>query len=740
MPLDLRYLDPTLPAETRAALLLAQMTLDEKLGQLCMYVGEAGRPSAGNVDEVAGYALAIEEKAALVRDGLVGSFLKVPGWREADHLQRLAETSRLRIPLLVATDAIHGHAMDLPAATVFPTPIGIAAAFDADLAARIAAATARELRATGFHWNLSPNVDVTRDPRWGRTGETFGEDPLLAGALGVAMIRGYQGEEVGGPESVLACAKHLVAGGIPENGLNGAPADVSPRTLEEVFLPPFRQAVEAGVETVMPAHHEVNGVPCHGDRRLLEDRLRRAWAFPGLVVSDWMDVERLHTVHRVAESRAEATRLAVVAGVDVNMHGRAFFDDVKALVEAGRLPLARVDEAVRRVLSAKLRLGLFERRYVDPARVPEVVLAPAHVELARDAARRSLVLLRNEGGVLPLRAPRTLLVSGPAADDQTLLGDWARLQPRENVVTVLDGLRALAPRGTRVAHAPCGTIASLDGKAIARVARRARTADACVLVVGENSLRDDPARTSGENLDRASLELPGRQAELVRAVLATGTPAVVVLVNGAPIAGEWMADAPAILEAFEPGMAGGTAVAEVLYGLRSPAGRLPITFPRSAGHLRTHHALRPSAFHRGHHSAGPADPWFRFGHGLSYATFAYADLKMKGTVTAGEPVAVSLAVENTGAMAGEEVVLLYLQDLYASVTRPARTLVAFRRVALAPGERRTVEMLLWPEALALLDEELQPTIEPGEFRVIVGEELLSATFRVVAPATRAREA
>ena len=732
-PLDLRYLDPTLRPEERTEVLLAQMTLDEKIGQLCQYVGEAASANAGNVDEVAGYALAIEDKAALVRAGLVGSFLKVPGWREADHLQRVAETSRLRIPLLIATDAIHGHAMDLPAATVYPTPIGLAAAFDADLAERIAAATAREMRATGYHWAFSPNLDVTWDPRWGRTGETFGEDPFLAGALGVAMVRGYQGDELGGPESVLACAKHLVAGGVPENGLNGAPADVSARTLEEVFLPPFRRAVEAGVETVMPAHNEVNGVPCHGDRRLLTDRLRGAWGFQGLVVSDWMDVERLHTVHRVAGSRAEATRLAVLAGIDVNMHGGDFFDDVKGLVAAGRLPQARVDEAVRRVLRAKFRLGLFERRYVDPARIPEVVLAPAHVELAREAARRSLVLLRNEGRLLPLRAPRTLLVSGPAADDQTLLGDWSRLQPRENVVTVLDGLRALAPRGTRVVHAPCGTIATLDAKAIADVARRARTADACVLVVGENSLRDDPGRTSGENLDRASLELPGRQAALVRAVLATGTPTVVVLVNGAPIAGEWMADAPALLEAFEPGMAGGTAVAEAIYGLRSPSGRLPITIPRSAGHLRTHHALRPSAFHRGHHSAGPAEPWFRFGHGLSYTTFAYGDLRVKETVTVGEPLAISLAVENTGAVAGDEVVLVYLQDLYASVTRPARTLVGFRRVSLAPGQRQTVELLLGPEALVLLDEDLQPTTEPGEFRVFVGEEVLSATFRVVAP-------
>jgi beta-glucosidase len=736
--LDPSYLDPSLPPEDRAERLLAQMTLEEKLGQLCQYVGlrpDGEQASAGNPDEVAGYALAVEEQAALVRAGLAGSFLKVAGWREADRLQELAETSRLRIPLLVATDAIHGHAMDLPAATVFPTPIGIAASFDPDLAERIAAATARELRATGYHWTFSPNVDVTRDPRWGRTGETFGEDPLLCGALGAAMVRGYQGEDLSGEAAVLACAKHLVGGGVPENGLNGAPADVSSRTLEEVLLPPFRRAVEAGVETVMPAHNEVNGIPCHGDRRLLSERLRGAWGFRGLVVSDWLDVEKLHSVHRVAESRRDATRLAVEAGIDVNMHGRAFLDDLLALVRSGAIPEARVDASVRRVLLAKLRLGLFERRRVDEARAREVVLAPAHRELALEAARRSLVLLENRGGLLPLRAPRTLLVSGPCADDQSLLGDWSRRQPRENVATVLDGLRALAPRGTRVTHAACGTIAALDARAIARVVRRARTADACVLVVGESSLREDPARTSGENLDRASLELPGRQAELVRAVLATGTPTVIVLVNGAPIAGEWLADAPAILEAWEPGMAGGTAVAEAIYGLRSPSGRMPITVPRSAGHVRTHGAMRPSATHRGRLAAGPVEPWFRFGHGLSYTSFAYRELRVKESVTVGEPVSVLLEVENAGAMAGEEVVLVYLEDRFASVTRPARELVAFRRVALAPGERQAVELLLWPEALSLLDEDLQPTIEPGEFRVIVGEELLSATFRVV-PRTR----
>jgi beta-glucosidase len=728
---DRPWLDPSLPAERRADLLLAAMTLEEKVGQLCQYVAMPERFDTGNPDEQVGYDVDMRRKEELVRAGRVGSFIKVPGWQEADRLQRAAEATRLGIPLLLGTDAIHGHAMDLPAATVYPTPIGLAATFDEGLVREVAAATARELRATGYHWTFSPNVDVTRDPRWGRTGETFGEDPFLVGALGAAMVRGYQGHDLSGEDAVLACAKHLAGGGVPENGRNGAPAEVSTRTLEEVLLPPFRRAVEAGVATVMPAHNELEGVPCHADRRLLQDRLRGAWGFRGFVVSDWNDVERLHSVHRVAGTRREAARLALVAGMDMHMHGSWFEGEVLALVRDGALPAARVDEAARRILLAKLRLGLFERRRVDPTRAAAAVLAPAHRALALEAARRALVLLRNEGGALPLRGAGSLLVTGPGADDQSPLGDWARRQPRENVVTVLDGLRALAPAGLRVEHLACGPIRALDDARLAEAARRARTADACVVVVGDCSLREDADRTTGENVDRASLDLPGRQVELVRAVLAAGKPTVVVLVNGAPISGDWMEDVPALLEAWEAGMAAGTAVAEVLYGLQSPSGRLPITVPRSAGHLRSHAGQRPSAFHRGRYSGGlPATPRFPFGHGLSYARFEYRDLRVPAELEAGAPLPVSLELENMGPMTAEEVVLVYLQDLFASVTRPAQELAAFRRVALRPGERARVELTIEPRALTLLDADLAPRIEPGEFRVVVGEERLAATVRV----------
>lgn len=715
------HLDPHLPAAQRTELLLAQMTLEEKVGQMCQYVGEVAAARASNVDEVAGYSLLLGEKVALIRSGRVGSFLKVPGALEANYLQQQAESTRLKIPLLIGTDAIHGHGMDLGSSTIFPSPIGLAAAFDVGLAQRIAEATAREMRATGFHWSFSPNVDVVRDPRWGRTGETFGEDPHLVGELGAAMVRGYQGQDFSGSSNVLACAKHLVAGGVPDNVLNGSAAELSERTLREFFLPPFERTVEAGVFTLMPSHNEVNGVPCHADEQLLNRELRDHWGFKGFVVSDWLDIERLHSVHRVAETRRDADRLAVLAGVDMHMHGGQFFENVVAEVREGRIPVERIDEAARKILFAKFQLGLFEERYADPQQAQQVVLAPAHVELALEAARKSLVLLKNAEGLLPLAGVKSVLVTGPDADDQSILGDWARVQPDGNVTTILAGVREVAPSGVRVDYAATGPIADITDEQISGAVAAARGVDVVVLAIGENSLRDNPVRTSGENVDRASLEPPGRQLELMRALVASGKPVVVVLVNGAPIASEWMVEhAAALLEAWEPGMRGGTAVAEVLFGRYNPSGRLPMTVPRSTGHIKSFYNYRPSAYHRGKFRFVASEPLFEFGDGLSFTTFAYPALRAREQIAIGEPLVVEVDVENTGERAGDEVVQLYLRDLFASVTRPVKELKAFQRVSLAPGQRSTVRFELPPEAFSLLDRDMKRVIEPGEFQLSVG--------------------
>jgi beta-glucosidase len=726
---DVDYLDPKQPAAQRTEALLALMTLEEKVGQMCQYVGETSEGRAENADEVTGYSLALGDKVELVRSGRVGSFLKVPGALEANYLQEQAAASRLKIPLLIGTDAIHGHGMDLGASTIFPSPISLAAAFDVDLAKRVAEITAAEMRATGFHWSFSPNVDVVRDPRWGRTGETFGEDPYLIGELGAAMVAGYQGTDFSAPghvadRRVIACTKHMVGGGVPDNVFNGSAAELSERTLREFFLPPFERTVRAGVYTLMPAHNEVNGVPCHSDDRLLNHELRETWGFGGFVVSDWLDIERLHSVHRVAETRADADRMAVLAGVDMHMHGAQFFDNVVAQARDGRIPMSRIDDAVRKILFAKFQLGLFERRQVDTAQIPSVVLSPGHVEAALEAARKSLVLLTNEKKVLPLAGVRSLLVTGPDADDQSLLGDWARTQPEGNVTTILAGVRAVAPPEVKVEHVATGPIAAISDDQIKAATDAARRVDAVVLALGENSLRDNPVRTSGENVDRDSLEPPGRQLELMRALVATGKPIIVVLVNGAPIASAWMVEhAAALLEAWEPGMRGGTAIAEVLFGRYNPSGRLPMTVPRSTGHIRSFYNYRPSAYHRGKFRFAPSEPLFEFGHGLSYTTFAYGELRAKEQIAPGERLEVELEVENTGERAGDEIVLLYLQDLYASVTRPVKELKGFQRVSLAPHEKRTVRFVLEPDAFSLLDRDLKRVIEPGEFRLSVGGKL-----------------
>ncbi|HTV20684.1 MAG TPA: glycoside hydrolase family 3 N-terminal domain-containing protein [Polyangiaceae bacterium] len=729
------YLDPELPAAKRTELLLAQMTLEEKVGQMCQYVGEVSAARASNVDEVAGYSLLLGEKVDLIHSGRVGSFLKVPGALEANYLQQQAEATRLKIPLLIGTDAIHGHGMDLGASTIFPSPISLAASFDVGLAQRVAEVTAREMRVTGFHWSFSPNVDIVRDPRWGRTGETFGEDPYLAGELGAAMVVGYQGSDFSGPTHVLACTKHLVGGGVPDNVLNGSAAELSERTLREFFLPPFERTVKAGVYTLMPAHNEVNGVPCHADDQLLTRELRGDWGFQGFVISDWLDIERLHSVHHIAETRRDADRLAVLAGVDMHMHGGQFFENVVAQVREGQIPMSRIDDAARKILFAKFQLGLFEKRYADETEIQKTVLAPAHVELALEGARKSLVLLKNDRNLLPLEGVRSLLVTGPDADDQSLLGDWARVQPEGNVSTILGGLRALAPSGVRVEHAPTGPIASISDEQIAAAVAAARNVDVVVLAIGENSLRDNPVRTSGENVDRASLEPPGRQLELMRALVAVGKPVVVVLVNGAPIASEWMVEhASALLEAWEPGMRGGTAIAEVLFGRYNPSGKLPMTVPRSTGHIKIFYNYRPSAYHRGKFRFDASEPLFEFGHGLSFTTFAYRDLRLPEQLTIGEPLVVDVEVENTGARAGEEVVLLYLQDVYASVTRPVKELKGFQRVALEPGQKKVLRFELPPDAFTLLDRNMKRTTEPGEFKISVGPRALERSVWLKSPA------
>jgi beta-glucosidase len=710
--------------------LLARMTLAEKVGQLTQYAGEWD-PTGPRMTPAG------DER---IRRGEVGSFLSVFGAHATRRLQRIAvEESRLGIPLLFAQDVIHGFR------TVFPVPLAEASSFDpqaVEEASRIAAA---EAAAHGLHWTFAPMVDVARDPRWGRIVEGAGEDPYLGAAMAAARVRGFQGRDLRSPDALAATAKHFAAYGAAEGGRDYNVADVSERTLREVYLPPFHAAACAGAATFMAGFNELGGVPMHASRFLLTDVLRGEWGFRGLVVSDWAGVQEL-IPHGVAADRAEAARLGLSAGVDVDMVSEVYRKDLPPLVENGRVPAAALDEAVRRVLRLKYRLGLFDDPYVrsDTAREKAAVLTPAHRRVARRLAGESIVLLKNDGAALPLARDRVrrLAVIGPlAVDARSALGSWAGAGRPEDAVTVLEGLRRAAP-GATVLHAPgVPDVRSTDRRGFAGAVRIARRADAVVLVVGETE------DMSGEASSRASLDLPGAQRELVEAVRAAsrGKPLVVVLMNGRPLALSWLHErVPAIVESWFLGVETGSAVADVLFGDVNPGGKQPVTFPRAVGQVPLYHARRntgrPPSESENYTSKYEDLPWtplYPFGHGLSYTTFRYGPPRLsEARMTPADTLSVTVEVTNTGRRAGDEVVQLYVQDRVASVTRPLLQLRGFRRVSLRPGESRSVTFPLTVDDLAFWGPEMVRIAEPGTFVAYAGGssvDVQAAPFELATP-------
>ena len=725
------YLDASLSSEKRVDLLMQEMTLDEKIGQMCQFVGEASDIDFDSKDTKSDYTLALGARAGLIREGKIGSFLKVSTFQEANILQSLAEESRLKIPLLIATDAIHGHGMYMGATTIYATQIGLAASFEPELAELMAEYTASEMRATGFHWAYSPNVEVVRDARWGRIGETFGEDPYLVTEMGNAMVRGYQGKDFSSSSNVIASAKHFVGGGIAYNGVNGAPADVSERTLHEIFFPPFVGSIDNGVYTIMPAHNEINGIPAHAHEEYLTDLIRGEWGFEGFYVSDWMDIQRLESAHRIVDSEREADKVAVLAGMDVHMQGPGFFDNVKALVENGEIPESRIDHAVSKILYAKFQLGLFENRYTSQQAVDNTLLNKSHLDLALKTAQKSMVLLKNNG-VLPLSQDvERLLVTGPNADHQALLGEWARVQPDNNVITVLEGIKEQYSSATKIEHVAIAQHHAISSAELSNLSQSAKKADVVIAVMGENSLRFDKNKTSAENVDRATLDLIGNQIELLEKIKASGAKLVVVLVNGGPIASGWLTEnADAILEAWEPGMFGGQAIAETLVGKINPGGKLPITVPRTVGHLQSFYNHKPSAFHRGGFYLSSRKPLYYFGYGLSYTSFDYKNLNVPKTMSSTDNLSMTVDIKNTGEMDGDEVVMIYLNDKISTVTTPVRKLVAFKRIHLKRGEEKTLSFTIDNKDFALLDRYMKSVVEPGEFEIIIGDHLKVATVNV----------
>ncbi|MEV7300315.1 glycoside hydrolase family 3 N-terminal domain-containing protein [Streptomyces clavifer] len=758
---SLPYLDPALPVADRVDDLLGRMTLAEKTGQMLQLNAKDG-------------------VRHLIEDLHVGSILHASPERVLEAAA-LTERTRLRIPLLVAEDCIHGHSF-WEGATIYPTQLGMAATWDPELVERIARATAVEVAATGVHWTFSPVLCITRDLRWGRVSETFGEDPFLIGELASAMVRGYQGDGLADPTAVLACAKHFAGYSETQGGRDASEADISRRKLRSWFLPPFERVAREGCRTFMLGYQSMDGVPVTVNNWLLNEVLRGEWGYTGTLVTDWDNVGRMVWEQRIYADHTQAAAAAVRAGNDMVMTTPKFFEGAQRAVEQGTLGEAEIDAAVRRVLTLKFELGLFEDpRHPDAARQAEVIGSAGHAVLNLEAARRSLVLLTNDGTLPlaggfeagadgralsgPVPAPRTVAVVGPNADDaQTQLGDWAGSSgqadwlpdghPRPMIRTVLDGFRAHAPAEWTVSYARGARILTVgpdpegeffpdgqprpevvvpaepDEALIREAVAAAEAADHVVAVVG------DRIELVGEGRSTATLELVGDQVALLDALAATGKPLVVVVISSKPLVlPPSVLGAAAIVHAFNPGMQGGRAVAEVLLGLVEPSGRLPVSFARHAGQQPTYYNQI-----RGQHGTRYADltqrPAFVFGEGLSYTTVTYADLEVLTTsVGTADTLRARVTVRNTGSRPVRETVQVYISDTVTSVTWAEKELKAYQQVTLAPGEAREVLVELPVGACTLVDAEGLRVVEPGDFELLVGpssrdDALLRAGFTV----------
>lgn len=640
----------------------------------------------------------------------------------------------MKIPLLFAHDVIHGFR------TIFPVPLAEASTWNPVIVEHEARVAALEASAAGLHWTFAPMVDIARDPRWGRIVEGSGEDPYLGSVMAAARVRGFQGNSLSDPTSLLACAKHYAAYGGAEAGRDYNTVDISERTLREIYLPPFKAAVRAGSGTLMSAFNEVGGIPSSGSPFLLTKVLRGEWGFEGFVVSDWTSIKEL-VLHGVARSPAEAGMIALRAGVDMDMESRIYVNDLPDMVRQKKLPIEIVDRSVRRVLTMKFKLNLFSDPYrnSDPKLERAVTLVPAHRSLARTVAGQSIVLLKNERNILPLsKEGQTIAVLGPLAESKSdPLGPWAGIGRAEDVISTLEGIRQTVASGTSVLYAQGCSIDSVDTIGFREARRVARQADVIILVVGESS------RMSGEAASRTNLGLPGVQEDFVQEMHKLGKPLVIVLMNGRPLVMPWVyVNVPAIVETWFLGVEGGHAIADVLFGDVNPGGKLPVTIPRSVGQIPLYYNYKntgrpPSS--NDHYTSkyldSPVTPQFPFGYGLSYTTFSYADLKLNKTeITMSDTLRVSIVVRNEGRREGDEIVQLYVREPVASVTRPVKELKGFQRIKLRAGESQTVEFLLLPPQLGFYNREMKWEIEPGTFQVFVGknsEDVMETTFELV---------
>lgn len=737
------YKNSSLPVERRVADLLSRMTLEEKVAQLtCLW---ANRPQVKpQTDFATDRGEFSPAKAAEVMKHGIGQIARQrerkdprEGAKFANAVQKwLIENTRLGIPAILHDEILHGHMAK--GSTSFPQPIALATTWDPEFITKVFTAGALETRARGSHQVLGPNLDLARDPRWGRTEETFGEDPYLTSRMGVAIVKALQGP--GAPRidenHVIATAKHFTAHGQPESGTNIGPVNFSERTLRESFLPSFKAAVvEAGIMSVMPSYNEIDGVPSHANKWLLQKVLREEWGFKGHVVSDYYAIPQMMDLHRLAGDKPTTAELAIESGVDTELPDPDSFPTLLQLAKEGRVSEAAIDGAAARNLRAKFLLGLFENPYVDVERTVRITNSKEHIALAAEAARRSITLLKNENNLLPLNlsALRSIAVIGPNAA-QVHLGGYSDEPGRG--VSVLQGIKDKVGNNVKVTYAEGCKITKEGGnwfadssqlsdpaddqKLIAEAATVARAADVALLVLGGNEDTNKEGWADNHLGDRDSIELVGRQNDLVKAVLETGKPTIVLLINSGPLSISYIAEnVPAILEGFYLGQETGVGVADVLFGDYNPAGKLTISFPRSVGQLPLYYNRKPTA-RRGYLFASK-EPLFPFGFGLSYTTFGYSNLKISpAKIGPADNAKVSVTVTNTGKRAGDEIVQLYIRDLVSSVTRPIMELKDFKRISLAPGESKTVEFVITPDKLSFLDLNLKDVVEPGWFDIMVG--------------------
>jgi beta-glucosidase len=694
--------------DLRARGLLSKMTLEEKIGQMTQpaYVDALETQEQGRARMVR-----IE---SMIREGRVGSLLNVSDRETADRLQKIAiEESRLGVPLLFAHDVLHGFE------TIFPVPLAMAATFDPSLVERAAEIAGLEARASGVHWTYAPMADVSRDPRWGRVVEGWGEDPVLGSAMTAASVRGFG-------RNVASCLKHFAAYGAPEAGRDYASADLSPAVLEDWILPPFRAGLRAGASTVMTGFHALNGVPMTANRALIDRVLDKESSFDGVIVSDFNAVAEL-IPHGVASSESEAARKAVLAGVRVDMESGVYERNLAREVKAGRVPMSRIDQAARRMIELKLKLGLFDAPYTDRSKV-DPSIRPEHRRVALEVAKKSIVLLKNDG-VLPLAdRAKTIAVVGPLASSKTApLGPWHAKGRGEETVSVLEGIEEQAGASRRVLHARGCDVEGESTDRFQDAIQAAEQADVVIAVVGEDETM------SGEASSRSSIRLPGAQERLLEALHATGKPVIAVVMGGRPMAIGWCAEnLPAIALAWSLGSTAGTAIAEVLFGRANPGGKLPCTFPRNEGQIPIHYdqqrtgkpASAPGAHPRfaSRHLDVDHRPLYPFGHGLSYTSFSIGAPELSKTrIKKGETLTIRVQITNTGERAGDEVIQAYVRDVEARVVRPERELKAFARVSLEPKESRIVELSFSSRDLAFTDARGRRVVEPGEHELWIGD-------------------